>query len=101
MTKWSEFQSPRAPVEKSTCRSKWRRQVAGLFLAQVVAHLDCERQHLGQRSSRRVLDQLGIDLAPVRGNQNAFLCHCRSGQPKCDDECSQEWIQHSRASYLT
>ena len=47
-----------------------------------------------------VVDQLGSDLAPVRENQNALLCHCRSDQSECDDESSQEQIQHSAASCL-
>src|SRR5438128_180196 len=42
---------------KPPCKSL---QVAGLFLTQVVAHLDCERQHLSQRSTGVVVNQLGI-----------------------------------------
>src|SRR5215204_2877213 len=76
-------------------RGQGRRQIAGLFLTEVVAHFDREWQHLDQRSGRVVVDQLGSDLAPVAGNQNAFLCHCRSDQSECDEESSEECLKHS------
>src|SRR5205807_2598908 len=72
-----------------------RRQIAGLFLAEMVARLDRERQHLDQRSGRIVVDQLGSNRSPVRGYKDALLCHCRSDQSECDDESSKEKSQHS------
>src|SRR5215207_5659050 len=73
MTKWSASQRPSVPVEKSSFRSVSGRgpgRFPGLFLTEVVALLDRERQHLNERSGRRVVDQFGRDLSPVRRNQN-------------------------------
>jgi hypothetical protein len=63
-----ESQCTGREIELPLDRGHGRGQMAGLFLTQVVAHFDCERQHLDQRSGRFVVDQLGIDLAPLRGN---------------------------------
>jgi hypothetical protein len=85
-----ESQGAGREIELSFGRWQWRRQVAGLFLPEVVAHLERKRQHLYQRPGCCVVGQLGGGLAPGGGNQNAFLCHCRSDQSERDDESFQQ-----------
>ena len=49
------------PLENAVCRDdgrQRRRQVAGLLLAQVIAHLDRQRQHLGERAGGVVVGEL-------------------------------------------
>src|SRR5918994_554234 len=75
-----ESERPGREVELSLDRGQGRRQVAGLLLTEVVAHLDRERQHPDQRPGRVVVHQLGCDLAPVGGDQNALLRHGGSDQ---------------------
>src|SRR5829696_6438862 len=101
MTKWSASQRPSVPVEKSSFRSVSGRgpgRFPGLFLTEVVAHLDRERQHLNERSGRRVVDQFGRDLSPVRRNQNAFLSHGRSDQSEREDEAPRNQLYHQTVS---
>ena len=75
-----EPERPGREIELPLHGGQGRRQIACLLLTEVVAHLDGERQHLDQRSGRVVVDQLRSDLPPIRGNQDALLCHRRSHQ---------------------
>jgi hypothetical protein len=59
-------QRSRREMELPLYRWRRRRQIAGLFLTEMVAHLDRERQHLDQGSGRVVVDQLGSNRPPVR-----------------------------------
>jgi hypothetical protein len=88
-------------IELPLDRRQGGREITGLFLTEVVAHFDREWQHLEQCLRRVVVHQLGSDLAPIRGNENAPLCHCRSDQSECDDESSQEELKHSSSFHLS
>jgi hypothetical protein len=54
---------PGREIELPLEAGQGQREIPGLFLTEVVAHLDGERQHPDQRSRRIVVHQLGIDLA--------------------------------------
>ena len=55
---------PGREIELPLEAGQGQREIPGLFLTEVVAHLDGERQHPDQRSRRIVVHQLGIAPAP-------------------------------------
>src|SRR4051795_6845712 len=57
-------------------------QPAGLFLTQMIAHLDRDRQHPQKRSGCLIVSEFSSHLAPCRGNYDTFLRHSGPPSPK-------------------
>src|SRR3954452_21045568 len=62
-------------------------EIPGLFLTQMIAHLDRDRQHPQKRSGCLIVSEFSSHLAPGRGNYDTFLRHQRSSKPKEKCDC--------------